>query len=401
MQIRLTVLGPSLGGHAAHACDVLVTAPAGTALAGVTSGLAAVLAAAGSDLGTGAVAVYAGTERLDAQRCALGEPPLIDGAVLSLGAPADPERHPTTPLALLAETTARLHVVSGPDAGGVHLLHGGEVRVGRSSAADIPVDDPDVSRLHCAVTLGDDGRVTLHDLGSTNGTTLDATPVDERPVPFRPGALLRAGESTLVLHGPDGTDGRSAHTAAAPGGTAGEPGSPLLLPTSPDGEGHLRVTPRAHRPTTVTRTDAPGARGADTGHRPGGHTATGVGGTAATAGTTRAAGAAVTHAPPRAAAGAASAGAAGGSAPVLPDGRSAGTGTDARGDAQEHAATPGRTARSAGTAAMGTGVGTHDLPHGGTGSAPATPSGRPAATLGTDTPEDARERTETLGRAPH
>ncbi|MBH1932749.1 FHA domain-containing protein [Streptomyces sp. AV19] len=237
MQIRLTVLGPPLGGHAAHACDVLVTAPAGTALAGVASGLAAALAAAGSDLGSGAVVVFAGQERLDAQRCALGEPPLIDGAVLSLGAPADPERHAGPPLA----GTPRLHVVSGPDAGGVHLLHGGEVRVGRSSSADVPVDDPDVSRLHCAVTLGDDGRVTLHDLGSTNGTTLDTTPVDDRPVPFRPGALLRAGESTLVLHGPD---------TPAPAGEG-----PDLLPTSPDGEGRLRVTPR---------TGDAGARG---GHR--------------------------------------------------------------------------------------------------------------------------------------
>ncbi|MGI5338260.1 FHA domain-containing protein [Streptomyces sp. CA-181903] len=392
MQIRLTVLGPSLGGHAAHACDVLVTAPAGTALAGVTSGLAAVLAAAGSDLGTGAVTVYAGTERLDAQRCALGEPPLIDGAVLSLGAPADPERHPTTPLALLAETTARLHVVSGPDAGGVHLLHGGEVRIGRSSTADIPVDDPDVSRLHCAVTLGDDGRVTLHDLGSTNGTTLDATPVDERPVPFRPGALLRAGESTLVLHGPDGTDGRSATSVPATGATTEGPGSPLLLPTSPDGEGHLRVTPRAHRPTTVTRTDVPGPRDADAGRRPDGRAA---GGASSANGT---AGGAPAHAPSRDGAGS---GPAGRSTPVTPDGRSAASGTDGRGSGQGRAETPDRrTARSAETAATARAAGaygTHGLPHGGTGSAPAAPDGRPAAS-GAEAPGDTQGHAEAPGR---
>ncbi|KOG85283.1 hypothetical protein ADK38_37555, partial [Streptomyces varsoviensis] len=69
MQIRLTVLGPRSGHtahatHAAHACDVLVTAPAGTALAAVTSGLATAVAAAGSDVGSGAVVVYAGAERL-------------------------------------------------------------------------------------------------------------------------------------------------------------------------------------------------------------------------------------------------------------------------------------------------------------------------------------------------
>ncbi len=79
MQIRLTVvdpLGPPPESRArAASCDVLVTAPAGTALAAVASGLAA---AAGS--GEGPSVLYAGAERLDAQRCTLGEPPLLDGA---------------------------------------------------------------------------------------------------------------------------------------------------------------------------------------------------------------------------------------------------------------------------------------------------------------------------------
>ncbi|MEU5049812.1 FtsK/SpoIIIE domain-containing protein [Streptomyces sp. NPDC021096] len=223
MQIRLTVLGP-LSGHTTCACDVLVTAPSGTALAAVASGLAAAVAAAGSDLGSGAVVVHAGTERLDAQRCALGEPPLIDGAVLSLGAPADPERHAGVLPSGMPDAVASLHVVSGPDAGGVHLLHGGEVRVGRSSSADVPLDDPDVSRLHCAVTLADDGSVTLHDLGSTNGTTLEGESVDGMPVALPPGALVRVGESTLSLYGTN---------------------APAPLPAAPDGEGHLRVGPAA------------------------------------------------------------------------------------------------------------------------------------------------------------
>ncbi|MEU3356227.1 FtsK/SpoIIIE domain-containing protein [Streptomyces sp. NPDC037389] len=233
MQIRLTVLGP-LSGHTTCACDVLVTAPAGTALAAVTSGLATAVAAAGSDLGSGAVVVHSGDERLDPQRCVLGEPPLIDGAVLSLGAPADPERH--VPLTGPLPAAARLHVVSGPDAGGVHLLHGGEVRVGRSSSADIPLDDPDVSRLHCAVTLSDAGVVTLHDLGSTNGTALDGAPVDGTPVPLAPGALLRVGESTLSLYGV----GAGAGASNAPDA----PDAPGALPATPDGEGHLRVPVR-------------------------------------------------------------------------------------------------------------------------------------------------------------
>lgn len=280
MQIRLTVVDP-LGPPSeprvrAASCDVLVTAPAGTALAAVASALASAVSgdggAAPAERGreqgggpasrgrehTGAtVVLYCGAERLDAQRCTLGEPPLIDGAVLSLGAPADPEPHPE-----VDDAPAQLHVVAGPDAGGVHLLHGGQIHVGRSADADVPLDDPDVSRLHCAVTLSSDGRVTVADLGSTNGTTLEGTRVGARPVRLAPGALLRIGESALRL---------------AP---AGGPGA--RVPTTPDGEGHVRVScggaartdtgdsgsggataAAARRPFTVhARVPAPGGAGA-------------------------------------------------------------------------------------------------------------------------------------------
>ncbi|MGW0757655.1 FHA domain-containing protein [Streptomyces sp. NPDC002814] len=213
MQIRLTVVDP-LGAPApgrAASCDVLITAPAGTALSAVASALAS--AVSGSD---GPAVLFAGAERLDDRRSTLGEPPLIDGAVLSLGAPAEPEPHPE-----VDDAPTRLDIVAGPDAGGVHLLHGGQIHIGRSADADVALDDPDVSRLHCAVTVTDGGRVTVADLGSTNGTTLDGTPVTTRPVRFTPGALLRIGESALRL---------------AP---AGGPGP--RLPTAPDGEGHVRV----------------------------------------------------------------------------------------------------------------------------------------------------------------
>lgn len=243
MQIRLTVLGPRSGQTAEPhgrlaaprgACDVLVTAPAGTALATVASGLAAAVAG-----GEGPVVLYAESERLDAQRCTLGEPPLIDGAVLSLGSPAEPGPE-------LAGAAAQLHVVAGPDAGGVHLLHGGQIRVGRSADADVPLDDPDVSRLHCAVTLTPDGQVTVTDLGSTNGTTVDGHEITDRPVRLTPGSLLRLGESALRFTAGDGTGG--------------------ALPTAPDGEGHVRVRVTASAgaphsaPPEAGRTPADGTR---------------------------------------------------------------------------------------------------------------------------------------------
>ncbi|MFI2635639.1 FHA domain-containing protein [Streptomyces collinus] len=217
MQIRLTVvdpLGPSAPAPGrAPRSDVLVTAPAGTALAAVASALVQLVS--GGD-GSGTPVLYAGEQRLDAQRCTLGEPPLTDGAVLSVGAPGEPEPHPE-----LDGAPAQLQVVAGPDAGGVHLLHGGEIRIGRSADADVPLDDPDVSRLHCAVTVSADGRVAVADLDSTNGTTVNGARVGARVVPFAPGALLRIGESALRLA-----------PAGGPGGR---------VETTPDGEGHVRV----------------------------------------------------------------------------------------------------------------------------------------------------------------
>ncbi|NUT31034.1 MAG: FHA domain-containing protein [Streptomyces sp.] len=234
MQIRLTVVDPlappaPARGRAAS-CDVLVTAPAGTALSAVASALAS--AVSGSD---GPVVLYAGSERLDDRRSTLGEPPLTDGAVLALGAPPAPEPHPE-----LDDAPTQLHVVAGPDAGGVHLLHGGEIRIGRSADADVPLDDPDVSRLHCAVTVAADGRVSVADLGSTNGTTLDGSGVTTRPVRFTPGSLLRIGESALRL---------------AP---AGGPGARVR--TEPDGEGHVRV-PAGDGPGDDGAAAAPAAAG--------------------------------------------------------------------------------------------------------------------------------------------
>lgn len=264
MQIRLTVVDP-LGppdrarGRAAS-CDVLVTAPVGTALAAVAGALASAVPGDGgasrageSERGGGPVVLYADGERLDAQRATLGEPPLIDGAVLSLGAPAAPEPHPE-----LDEAPTQLHVVAGPDAGGVHLLHGGQIHIGRSADADVPLDDPDVSRLHCAVTVAADGRVSVADLDSTNGTTLDGSRVGTRPVRFPPGALLRIGESVLRL----------------------SPSGGRRLGTEPDGEGHVRIAP-GESGDSLNAGDAGRGRGA---------AATGGNQTAASAQATRATG---------------------------------------------------------------------------------------------------------------
>ncbi|MEV7815852.1 FtsK/SpoIIIE domain-containing protein [Streptomyces flaveolus] len=249
MQIRLTVvdpLGPSPQRGRAASRDVLVTAPAGTELAAVASALAGAVTGEGGtgrEAGGASVVLYAGTERLDPRRSTLGEPPLVDGAVLSLGAPAAPEPHPE-----LDDAPTQLHVVAGPDAGGVHLLHGGRITVGRSADADVPLDDPDVSRLHCVVTVGADGLVSVADLGSTNGTSLDGVRVTERPVRVPAGGLLRIGESALRVT-PSGGPGMRVRTVA-------------------DGEGCVRVAVGGEREPSGADPLGPGSAGPGTGRSP-------------------------------------------------------------------------------------------------------------------------------------
>ncbi|MDX6314344.1 MAG: hypothetical protein QOF44_3808 [Streptomyces sp.] len=224
MQIRLTVLGPR-SGRAARSYDVLVTAPAGTRLGAVAGALASGSGSGQPARASGSTpALYAGADRLDPATAVLGVPPLVDGAVLSLHAPADQHSGPRPG----EPSAARLHVVGGPDAGGVHLLQGGQARIGRSADADVALDDPDVSRLHCAVSVDSEGQVTVTDLGSTNGTKVGARPVGDRPAPLPPGALLRIGESDLRLE------------PSPPGSPVPPP--PASIPAIPDGEGHLRVS---------------------------------------------------------------------------------------------------------------------------------------------------------------
>ncbi|WP_344659365.1 FHA domain-containing protein [Catenulispora subtropica] len=174
--------------------------------------------------------LFAGLDPLD-DDAPLGRPFLVDGARLWLDVPG-------TPATLFGSLA--LYVVSGPDAGGVHLLtpeddarggaaggYGGAevpIRIGRGADAEIRVDDPDISRIHGELLVRyehDHMRVFVRDLGSTNGMTLDGAQVGGAPVEMRPGSLLRVGESSIAL--------------------SVEAGGVPELPVHPDGAGHVAV----------------------------------------------------------------------------------------------------------------------------------------------------------------
>ncbi len=58
----------------------------------------------------------------------------------------------------------------------VHRLQNLPATIGRAPEADVPVNDPRVSRSHARIDFAS-GRFVLQDLGSTNGTSLNGEPL--------------------------------------------------------------------------------------------------------------------------------------------------------------------------------------------------------------------------------
>jgi pSer/pThr/pTyr-binding forkhead associated (FHA) protein len=52
--------------------------------------------------------------------------------------------------------------------------------VGRTARADFILEAPLVSRLHCKLIVSAKGELAIEDLGSTNGTLLNGSPIKGR-----------------------------------------------------------------------------------------------------------------------------------------------------------------------------------------------------------------------------
>src|SRR5207253_9822836 len=51
----------------------------------------------------------------------------------------------------------------------IRIASGDAKTIGRSISADVVIDEPSLSRLHAKLTVDENGRLTVEDLGSTNG----------------------------------------------------------------------------------------------------------------------------------------------------------------------------------------------------------------------------------------
>ena len=79
------------------------------------------------------------------------------------------------------------------------LPRDGAVVVGRVAGCDVQINDHAVSRQHARIELAD-GRATVIDLGSQNGTLVNNQRVERRELVG--GDVLTIGTGVLVFHGP-------------------------------------------------------------------------------------------------------------------------------------------------------------------------------------------------------
>ncbi len=98
-------------------------------------------------------------------------------------------------LKLPASAKLSLAVIAGPESGKIFQIEKPRVVIGRHDA-DINVDDPEVSRQHAALEISNE-RITLVDLGSTNGTFMGDEPVKEASIDNQ--GEFTIGGSTLML----------------------------------------------------------------------------------------------------------------------------------------------------------------------------------------------------------
>jgi transcriptional regulator with GAF, ATPase, and Fis domain len=125
----------------------------------------------------------------------------------------------------MGEMNPRLVGIGGPLKGTAFSLPAGEVSIGRDSSNHLWAPDPALSRRHCLVVASSE-QVSIHDLGSRNGTLVNGVPVEQQEM--RHGDQIYIGDSVLLfLLNEDGE-----HPAGNPvefQDTAAFEGSPLLL----------------------------------------------------------------------------------------------------------------------------------------------------------------------------
>ena len=98
---------------------------------------------------------------------------------------------------LVVDRTITICVTKGRSLHSMHRLLKPRVSIGASGGgADMQIADPDISPVHCAVAITEDG-VRLYDLDSTSGTYVDDERIQVADLEHL--SAFRVGSSELVV----------------------------------------------------------------------------------------------------------------------------------------------------------------------------------------------------------
>lgn len=141
----------------------------------------------------------------DANFCSMcGTPLVVEGGEASdtaaIATQSEPQAEPDVDLSLtledVGEDNAVLVVKRGPNAGSKYVVSEEVTRIGRHPDSDLFLDDVTVSRRHAEVRRRD-GRFTLRDVGSLNGTYVNSERVEEAAL--ENGDEVRIGKYVIIF----------------------------------------------------------------------------------------------------------------------------------------------------------------------------------------------------------
>ena len=92
-----------------------------------------------------------------------------------------------------------LEIEAGPERGRRYVVESSGARIGRDPSNDLVIRDPSLSRFHCRIYLAGDGQPRLADLGSTNTTEVNGTPIQD--VALMPGDKIAIGDTIMRVLG--------------------------------------------------------------------------------------------------------------------------------------------------------------------------------------------------------
>jgi S1-C subfamily serine protease len=131
----------------------------------------------------------------------------------------------------------QLTIQSGPGAGRTVKVEGTEFTIGREAGVDLVLSDGKASRRHAALRVLPDGRATLYDLGSSNGTFVNGRRIQSTLL--QGGEQIQIGDTVLVADGA---------AAAQPAVAAPPPPQPVPVQPTPPTEPLTPAAPPSPQP---------------------------------------------------------------------------------------------------------------------------------------------------------